>query len=242
MLKDPLSSKSSYISALSTLFLIIGISLVFFKNQTSIKEISSFETKPYESTIFSTVNFISKNQIEEIQTQDKNIIEPKVDEPLVQEKIKENLNQNKIEPVPKKKPKKKSLKKQNYQKKDLNNNEIKANKNYGDNNKNLKVQNTSVATKANYNKALNELLSKINKIKAYPSRARKLKLEGRCELLFKINQQGEVLSYTLHKSTSKNLLDVACRRIGKQLLGFNLSHFGSNLEVTVPINFKLKNL
>lgn len=102
-----------------------------------------------------------------------------------------------------------------------------------------KSQGLITRSKAAYDNAFASLLSRISSIKEYPYRAKRQGIEGKCIITFKVNKQGIVSEALLTQKSGQILLDSACKRLGSRLLGFKTGAYGEEVNVQVPVNYRL---
>ncbi len=102
-----------------------------------------------------------------------------------------------------------------------------------------KAQDSLTKSKAVYNNAFTSLLSKISSEKEYPYRAKRQGIEGKCVITFKVNKKGIVSEALLTQKSGQILLDSACKRLGAKLVGFKTGAYGEDVNVQVPVNYRL---
>lgn len=90
-----------------------------------------------------------------------------------------------------------------------------------------------------YNNAFNSLLSFLSSKKKYLLRAKRLNQQGKCVILFKVDKTGRVGSAVLSEASSFSLLDRECQSLASKAVGFDTKVTGKDLNVSVPVSFKL---
>ncbi len=186
------------------------------KKEEAVKEINSVPVKK---------ELISESRISNFKEQKKTAKTQKTE--------KNTLDKNKKTKIENNKTSKSSL---NDAKSNIKNNDNKghAQGTYGE-----KSQNLLTKSKAVYNNAFTSLLSKISSEKEYPYRAKRQGIEGKCVITFKVNKQGIVSEALLTQKSGQILLDSACKRLGAKLVGFKTGAYGEEVNVQVPVNYRL---
>lgn len=82
------------------------------------------------------------------------------------------------------------------------------------------------------------LLQEIEKRKSYPRQARRSGAEGTCELLVQVDNNGKVIATSLNKSSGKVVLDNACKRLGKELIGLSVGKT-AGMKIIIPVHYTL---
>ena len=111
-------------------------------------------------------------------------------------------------------------------------------------------ENTKIAKEAveraqarqSYNLAFNSLLAFLSSKKQYPLKAKRLNQEGECVIAFKVDKTGKVVSASLKKSSDYPLLDRECNNLASKAVGFDSKIVDRELNVYVPVSFKLTSL
>ena len=96
--------------------------------------------------------------------------------------------------------------------------------------------------KLSYNQAFNSLLAFLSSKKQYPLKAKRLNQEGECVIAFKVDKTGKVVSASLKKSSDYPLLDRECNNLASKAVGFDSKIVDRELNVYVPVSFKLTSL
>ena len=158
-----------------------------------------------------------------------------------------------IEKKNKTKKEKKNLKNKEKPKKSEKNN-VKDDKNPTKDSNSKKVasdsENTKIAKEAveraqakqSYNLAFNSLLAFLSSKKQYPLKAKRLNQEGECVIDFKVDKTGKVVSASLKKSSDYPLLDRECNNLASKAVGYDSKIVDRELNVYVPVSFKLTSL
>ena len=96
--------------------------------------------------------------------------------------------------------------------------------------------------KLSYNQAFNSLLAFLSSKKQYPLKAKRLNQEGECVIAFKVDKTGKVVSASIKKSSDYPLLDRECNNLASKAVGFDSKIVDRELNVYVPVSFKLTSL
>lgn len=98
---------------------------------------------------------------------------------------------------------------------------------------------SGAADSENYQKAYGALLARARELHSYPYQARRRGIEGRGILRVTINSQGQVTKTVIIKGTGSKVLDRAMEELGEKLTGFDTGIRGLNLQVNIPLVYKL---
>lgn len=85
----------------------------------------------------------------------------------------------------------------------------------------------------------NSLVVKINDIKQYPIKAKRLRHEGVCSLSFDISKDGVVKNGYVQKESSSRFINGECKRLVSKLIGFKTQSNSENFTLIIPIVFSL---
>lgn len=252
-LYDKYEQKANRASFLITILVLIVL-LSFFEFNTLMEVQAEVEAPAsYEVTVLDSSAILEEPKtVEEVKTAQS--INPVKDKFQSEEKIDTKVkDKTKIEKKNKPKKERKILK--NKEK------PMKNEKNYVNDAKNpakdsnsKKVasdsENTKIAKevvesaqkKQSYNLAFNSLLAFLSSKKQYPLKAKRLNHEGECVIGFKVDKTGKVVSASLKKSSDYPLLDRECNNLASKAVGFDSKIVDRELNVYVPVSFKLTSL
>ena len=252
-LYDKYEQKANRASFLITILVLIVL-LSFFEFNTFIEVQAEVEAPAsYEVTVLDSSAILEEPKtVEEVKTaQSTNPVKDKFQsEEQIDTKVKAKT---KIEKKNKTKKEKKNLKNKEKPKKSEKNN-VKDDKNptKGSNSKKVASdsENTKIAKEAveraqakqSYNLAFNSLLAFLSSKKQYPLKAKRLNQEGECVIDFKVDKTGKVVSASLKKSSDYPLLDRECNNLASKAVGFDSKVVDRELNVDVPVSFKLTSL
>ena len=249
-LYDKYEQKANRASFLITILVLIVL-LSFFEFNTFIEEVEA--PASYEVTVLDSSAILEEPKtVEEVKTaQSTNPVKDKFQsEEKIDTKVKDKT---KIEKKNKTKKEKKNLKNKEKPKKSEKNN-VKDDKNPTKDSNSKKVasdsENTKIAKEAveraqakqSYNLAFNSLLAFLSSKKQYPLKAKRLNQEGECVIDFKVDKTGKVVSASLKKSSDYPLLDRECNNLASKAVGFDSKVVDRELNVDVPVSFKLTSL
>lgn len=252
-LYDKYEQKANRASFLITILVLIVL-LSFFEFNTSMEVQAEVEAPAsYEVTLLDSSAILEEpKKVEEVKTaQSTNSLK---DEFQSEEKIDTKVkDRQKIEKKIKHKNERKIVK--------IKEKPIKNEKNTVKNDKNLAKKSTSkeavsdsqntkkakeaaqrAQAKLSYNQAFNSLLAFLSSKKQYPLKAKRLNQEGECVIAFKVDKSGKVVSASLKKSSDYPLLDRECNNLASKAVGFDSKIADRELNVYVPVSFKLTSL
>lgn len=252
-LYDKYDQNANRASFLITVLVLIVL-LSFFEFNTSMEVQAEVEAPAsYEVTVLDSSAILEEpKKVEEVKTAQST--SPVKDEFQSEEKIDTKVkDKKKIEKklIPKKE--KKFLKNKEKPMKSEKNN-VKDDKNQTKDSNSKKVasdsENTKIAKEAveraqakqSYNLAFNSLLAFLSSKKQYPLKAKRLNQEGECVIDFKVDKTGKVVSASLKKSSDYPLLDRECNNLASKAVGFDSKIVDRELNVYVPVSFKLTSL
>ena len=252
-LYDKYEQKANRASFLITVLVLIVL-LSFFEFNTSMDVQAEVEAPAsYEVTVLDSSAILEEPKtVEEVKTaQSTNPVKDKFQsEEKIDTKVKDKT---KIEKKNKPKKERKILKnKENPMKSEKNN--VKVDKNPTKDSNSKKVasdsENKKIAKEAaqraqaklSYNQAFNSLLAFLSSKKQYPLKAKRLNQEGECVIAFKVDKTGKVVSASLKKSSDYPLLDRECNNLASKAVGFDSKIVDRELNVYVPVSFKLTSL
>lgn len=252
-LYDKYEQKANRASFLITILVLIVL-LSFFEFNTFIEVQAEVEAPAsYEVTVLDSSAILEEPKtVEEVKTaQSTNPVKDKFQsEEKIDTKVKDKT---KIEKKNKPKKERKILKNKGKPLKSEKNN-VKNDKNQTKDSNSKKVasdsENTKIVketveraqAKQSYNLAFNSLLAFLSSKKQYPLKAKRLNQEGECVIDFKVNKTGKVVSASLKKSSDYPLLDRECNNLALKAVGFDSKIVDRELNVYVPVSFKLTSL
>lgn len=252
-LYDKYEQKANRASFLITIFVLIVL-LSFFEFNTSIEVQAEVETpSSYEVTALDSSAILEEpKKVEEVKTaqstnrvKDEFQSEEKIDTKVKEKKkIEKKVTTKKEKKVVKNKEKltkseKKEVKINQNLAKDGNSKNVVSD---SENTKKKKEAVESAQTKQSYNQAFDSLLAFLSSKKQYPLKAKRLNQEGECIIAFKIDKSGKVVSSSLKKSSDYPLLDRECNNLASKAVGFDSKIVDRELNVHVPVSFKLTSL
>ena len=245
-LYDKYEQKANRASFLITVLLLIVL-LSFFEFNTSMEVQAEVEAlASYEVTVLDSSAILEEpKKVEEVKTAQST--SPVKDEFQSEEKIDTKVKD-------KKKIKKKKIEKNKEKPIKSEKNEIKndtklaktgTSKEAVSDSENKKIAKEAAQraqAKLSYNQAFNSLLAFLSSKKQYPLKAKRLNQEGECVIAFKVDKTGKVVSASLKKSSDYPLLDRECNNLASKAVGFDSKIVDRELNVYVPVSFKLTSL
>lgn len=252
-LYDKYEQKANRASFLVTIF-VLTVLLSFFEFNTSMEVQAEVESPAsYEVTLLDSSAILEEpKKVEEVKTAQST--NPLKDEFQSEEKINTKVKdkkkiEKKIKPKKEKKIVKNKEKPIKSEKKEIKNDKKLAknstSKETVSDSENKKITKEAVEgaqAKLSYNQAFNSLLAFLSSKKQYPLKAKRLNQEGDCVIAFKVDKSGKVVSASLKKSSDYPLLDRECNILASKALGFDSKIVDRELNVYVPVSFKLTSL
>ena len=252
-LYDKYEQKANRASFLITVLVLIVL-LSFFEFNTSMEVQAEVEAPAsYEVTVLDSSAILEEpKKVEEVKTAQST--SPVKDEFQSEEKIDTKVkNKKKIEKklTPKKekkivKNKEKPIKSEkNEIKNDTKLAKTGTSKEAVSDSENTKITKEAVEmaqARQSYNLAFNSLLAFLSSKKQYPLKAKRLNQEGECVIDFKVDKTGKVVSASLKKSSDYPLLDRECNNLASKAVGYDSKIVDRELNVYVPVSFKLTSL
>ena len=249
-LYDKYEQKANRASFLITILVLIVL-LSFFEFNTFIEVQAEVEVPAsYEVTVLDSSAILEEPKtVEEVKTtQSTNPVKDKFQsEEKIDTKVKDKT---KIEKKNKTKKERKILKnkvkplksEKNNVKDDKNPTKDSNSKKFASDSENTKITKEAVEraqARQSYNLAFNSLLAFLSSKKQYPLKAKRLNQEGECVIDFKVDKTGKVVSASLKKSSDYPLLDRECNNLASKAVGFDSKIVDRELNVYVPVSFKL---
>lgn len=249
-LYDKYEQKANRASFLITILVLIVL-LSFFEFNTFIEVQAEVEDPAsYELTVLDSSAILEEPKtVEEVKTtQSTNPVKDKFQsEEKIDTKVKDKT---KIEKKNKPKKERKILKnkgkplksEKNNVKDDKNPTKDSNSKKFASDSENTKITKEAVEraqARQSYNLAFNSLLAFLSSKKQYPLKAKRLNQEGECVIDFKVDKTGKVVSASLKKSSDYPLLDRECNNLASKAVGFDSKIVDRELNVYVPVSFKL---
>lgn len=252
-LYDKYEQKANRASFLITIF-VLTVLLSFFEFNTSMEVQAEVEAPAsYEVTLIDSSSILEEQKKVEVEKTAQST-NPLKDEFQSEEKIDTKVkDKQKIEKKIKTKKEKKIVKNKEKpiksEKKDIKNDKKLAkngtSKEAVSDSKNKKVTKEAAQRaqeKLSYNQAFNSLLAFLSSKKQYPLKAKRLNQEGECVIAFKVDKSGKVVSASLKQSSDYPLLDRECNNLASKAVGFDSKIVDRELNVYVPVSFKLTSL
>lgn len=252
-LYDKYEQKANRASFLITIF-VLTVLLSFFEFNTSMEVQAEVEAPAsYEVTLLDSSSILEEQKKVEVEKTAQST-NPLKDEFQSEEKIDTKVkDKQKIEKKIKTKKEKKIVKNKEKpiksEKKDIKNDKKLAkngtSKEAVSDSKNKKVTKEAAQRaqeKLSYNQAFNSLLAFLSSKKQYPLKAKRLNQEGECVIAFKVDKSGKVVSASLKQSSDYPLLDRECNNLASKAVGFDSKIVDRELNVYVPVSFKLTSL
>ena len=244
-LYDKYEQKANRASFLITILVLIVL-LSFFEFNTFIEVQAEVEAPAsYEVTVLDSSAILEEPKtVEEVKTaqstnpvKDKFQSEEKIDTKVKDKtKIEKKILKNKEKPIKSEK---------NEIKNDTKLAKTGTSKEAVSDSENKKIAKEAVEraqAKLSYNQAFNSLLAFLSSKKQYPLKAKRLNQEGECVIAFKVDKTGKVVSASLKKSSDYPLLDRECNNLASKAVGFDSKIVDRELNVYVPVSFKLTSL
>ena len=252
-LYDKYERKANRASFLITILVLIVL-LSFFEFNTSMEVQAEVEAPAsYEVTLLDSSAILEEQKtVEEEKTaQGTNPLKDEFQsEEKIDTKVKEKQKiEKKIKPKKEKKIvkiKEKTIKNENKEiKNDKNLAKTGTSKEAVSDSENKKIAKETAEraqAKLSYNQAFNSLLAFLSSKKQYPLKAKRLNQEGECVIAFKVDKSGKVVSASLKKKSDYPLLDRECNNLASKAVGFDSNILDRELNVYVPVSFKLTSL
>ena len=241
-LYDKYDQNANRASFLITVLVLIVL-LSFFEFNTSMEVQAEVEAPaPYEVTVLDSSAILEEpKKVEEVKTAQST--SPVKDEFQSEEKIDTKVKDKKKIIVKNKEKPIKSEK--NEIKNDTKLAKTGTSKEAVSDSENKKIAKEAVEraqAKLSYNQAFNSLLAFLSSKKQYPLKAKRLNQEGECVIAFKVDKTGKVVSASIKKSSDYPLLDRECNNLASKAVGFDSKIVDRELNVYVPVSFKLTSL
>lgn len=251
-MRNNLIFHSNLISTITTAIVVLVIVLSFFSfNQEKDAVSLTKNTNIYEVTLIEPINQEKSNppvieeepQVKEQVKKIEPITPPKVDDFIKKvEKKQEKKTRKEIKKVVKKENKIKKKTKEKEKKQDnktLNTQNFDKNPRKFENTVKSNQEQIQKQSKQKKEIVFNSLVIKINDIKQYPLKAKRLKHEGVCSLSFDISKEGFVINGYVQKESSSRYINSECKRLVSKLIGFKTQSNSENFTLLVPIVFSL---
>ena len=249
-LYDKYEQKANRASFLITILVLIVL-LSFFEFNTFIEVQAEVEAPAsYEVTVLDSSAILEEPKtVEEVKiAQSTNPVKDKFQsEEKIDTKVKDKTKiEKKIKPKKERKILKNKVKplksEKNNVKDDKNPTKDSNSKKFASDSENTKITKEAVEraqARQSYNLAFNSLLAFLSSKKQYPLKAKRLNQEGECIIDFKVDKTGKVVSASLKKSSDYPLLDRECNNLASKAVGFDSKIVDRELNVYVPVSFKL---